>query len=59
MNLKDEIASQVSLLRPTTLNQAMQDALESEVWCSERNFCFFFVFEKLDTRLWHRTRVRL
>ena len=37
INLKDEIASQVRPLRPATLNQAMQDALELEIWCIERN----------------------
>ena len=30
MNLKDELSSQIRSLRPPTINQDMQDALESE-----------------------------
>ena len=37
INLKEEIGTQVRPLKPTTLNQAQQEALESEVWFKERN----------------------
>ena len=37
MNLKEDIGTQVRPLKPTTLNQAQQEALESEVWFKERN----------------------
>ena len=36
MNLRDEISHQVRPLKPRTLNQALQEALEAEVWCKER-----------------------
>ena len=37
MNLKEDIGTQVRPLKPTTLNQALQEALESEVWFKERS----------------------
>ena len=37
MNLKEEIGTQIRPLKPTTLNQAQQEALESEVWFEARN----------------------
>ena len=36
MNLRDDIFHQVRPLKPRTLNQALQEALEAEVWCKER-----------------------
>lgn len=37
MNLKEDIGIQVRPLKPLTLMQAQQDALESEIWYKERN----------------------
>ncbi|XP_033222760.1 uncharacterized protein LOC117176615 [Belonocnema kinseyi] len=37
MNLKDEIGAQVRSLRPSTLNEDQQEALESEVWYREKH----------------------
>ena len=37
MNLRDEIGSQVKPLKPLTLSQVQQEALESETRCGERN----------------------
>ena len=37
MNLKEDIGTQVRPLKSTTLYQAQQEALESEVWFKERN----------------------
>ena len=37
MNIKEEIGTQVRPFKPTTLNKAQQEALESEVWFKERN----------------------
>ena len=36
MNLHDDISHKVRPLKPRTLNQALQEALETEVWCKER-----------------------
>ena len=37
MNLRDDISSQVRPMKPKTINEALQEALESEIWLKEKN----------------------
>lgn len=37
MNLRDDISSQVRPIKPKTINEALQETIEAEVWNKERN----------------------
>lgn len=50
MNLKEDIGIQVRPLKPSTLKQAQQDALESEIWYKERNVSKSKQLSNLPTR---------
>ena len=54
INLRDEISNQVRPMKPKTINEALQEALEAELWLKEKNTNRFYKVTQCTPNLFYQ-----